>query len=107
MAQKPLALKRATLVLADATGPNHTVLMAFARSTFWRGKDDESAFREQFWRKLCHVAASIPFVEEPPTTARLTKLRHCPSKHRCSVHWPISLANGRHSRRAAHPWLYR
>jgi uncharacterized membrane protein YkvA (DUF1232 family) len=38
--------------------------MAFARSTIWRDNDDESAFREQFWRKLRRVAASIPFVED-------------------------------------------
>jgi uncharacterized membrane protein YkvA (DUF1232 family) len=44
--------------------PNHIDLMAFARSTIWRDKDDESVFREQFWRKVRHVAASIPFVED-------------------------------------------
>ena len=37
--------------------------MPFARSTFWRVGDDESAFREQFWRKARRVAASIPFAE--------------------------------------------
>src|SRR5262245_6069944 len=43
---------------------NHIVVMAFARSNFWPDRDDESAFRDQFWRKVRHVAASIPFVED-------------------------------------------
>lgn len=55
-------------VLADSAVPNHIVVMAFARSTFWRDEDDESAFRGQFWRKVRHVAASIPFVEDLLTT---------------------------------------
>jgi uncharacterized membrane protein YkvA (DUF1232 family) len=55
-------------VLADTAAPNHIVVMAFARSNFWRDRDDESAFRDQFWRKVRHVAASIPFVEDLLTT---------------------------------------
>lgn len=41
--------------------------MAFshsAQSAFWRRKDDETAFRRQFWQKLRNVAASIPFAED-------------------------------------------
>jgi uncharacterized membrane protein YkvA (DUF1232 family) len=38
--------------------------MEFAQSAFPRGKDDEAAFRQQFWRKVQRVAASIPFAEE-------------------------------------------
>jgi uncharacterized membrane protein YkvA (DUF1232 family) len=38
--------------------------MAFARATFWRNEDDESALRRSFWRKIRRVAARIPFVEE-------------------------------------------
>jgi uncharacterized membrane protein YkvA (DUF1232 family) len=38
--------------------------MAFAQSTFWRGRDDESAFRQEFWPKVRRVAASIPFAED-------------------------------------------
>lgn len=41
--------------------------MAFsysAQSAFWRHKDDETAFRDLFWRKLRNVAASIPFTED-------------------------------------------
>jgi uncharacterized membrane protein YkvA (DUF1232 family) len=29
-----------------------------------RTRDDERAFRDQFWRKVRHVVASIPFVED-------------------------------------------
>jgi len=38
--------------------------MEFAQSTFWQSNDDRSAFRHQFWRKTCRVAASIPFAED-------------------------------------------
>lgn len=38
--------------------------MDFAQSAFWRTGDDDSAFRDQFWRKLRRVAASIPFAED-------------------------------------------
>jgi uncharacterized membrane protein YkvA (DUF1232 family) len=38
--------------------------MAFARATFWRNEDDESALRRSFWRKIRRVAARIPFVED-------------------------------------------
>ena len=51
-------------VLADTAVANHIVVMAFARSNFWPDRDDERAFRDQFWRKVRHVAASIPFVED-------------------------------------------
>ncbi|HXZ21588.1 MAG TPA: YkvA family protein [Pseudolabrys sp.] len=38
--------------------------MGFAHSAFWQRNDDESAFRDQFWRKTRSVAASIPFAED-------------------------------------------
>jgi uncharacterized membrane protein YkvA (DUF1232 family) len=38
--------------------------MAFARATFWRNEDDQSALRRSFWRKIRRVAARIPFVED-------------------------------------------
>jgi uncharacterized membrane protein YkvA (DUF1232 family) len=38
--------------------------MDFAYSAFWQRNDDESAFRDQFWRKTRRVAASIPFAED-------------------------------------------
>jgi uncharacterized membrane protein YkvA (DUF1232 family) len=38
--------------------------MAFAQSTFWRDKDEESAFLSRFWRKIRRGAASIPFAED-------------------------------------------
>ena len=38
--------------------------MAFANFAFWQGADDESVFREHFWRKSRRVAASIPFAED-------------------------------------------
>jgi uncharacterized membrane protein YkvA (DUF1232 family) len=38
--------------------------MEFAQFAFWQSKDDESAFRHQFWRKTRRVAASIPFAED-------------------------------------------
>lgn len=38
--------------------------MSFADSAFRQGGDDDSAFREHFWRKTRRVAASIPFAED-------------------------------------------
>jgi uncharacterized membrane protein YkvA (DUF1232 family) len=38
--------------------------MAFANFAFWQSNDDESAFRDHFWRKTRRVAASIPFAED-------------------------------------------
>ncbi len=38
--------------------------MASAYSAFWQSRDDESAFRGRFWRKLRSAAVSIPFVED-------------------------------------------
>lgn len=38
--------------------------MGFADSTFWQGNGDESAFRDNFWRKMRRVAVSIPFAED-------------------------------------------
>jgi uncharacterized membrane protein YkvA (DUF1232 family) len=38
--------------------------MSFADSAFRQSGDDESAFREHFWRKTRQVAASLPFAED-------------------------------------------
>jgi uncharacterized membrane protein YkvA (DUF1232 family) len=38
--------------------------MGFAFSGFWQRDEDDSAFRDQFWRKTRSVAASIPFAED-------------------------------------------
>jgi uncharacterized membrane protein YkvA (DUF1232 family) len=37
--------------------------MAFIHAAFWR-RDDDSALKRNFWRKLKRVAARIPFAEE-------------------------------------------
>lgn len=38
--------------------------MDTAQYASWQGKNDETAFRHQFWRKARRVAASIPFAED-------------------------------------------
>jgi len=38
--------------------------MAFARSTFWRPDDDDSALQRSFWRKIRRVVAQVPFAED-------------------------------------------
>ncbi len=39
--------------------------MTFARAAFWRNtSDNDSAWRQGFWRKLRRVAAHIPFAED-------------------------------------------
>jgi uncharacterized membrane protein YkvA (DUF1232 family) len=37
--------------------------MVFARAASW-GRDDESALRRSFWRKLGRVVAQLPFAED-------------------------------------------
>ena len=37
--------------------------MAFASTAFWRSSEDET-LRRQFWRKLKHVIARLPFAED-------------------------------------------
>ena len=51
-------------ILAQALIANHICgIMIFAQSAFGPDKE-ESAFRDQFWRKVRRVAASIPFAED-------------------------------------------
>jgi uncharacterized membrane protein YkvA (DUF1232 family) len=38
--------------------------MAYGQSAFGPDKEEESAFRDQFWRKARRVAASVPFAED-------------------------------------------
>jgi uncharacterized membrane protein YkvA (DUF1232 family) len=40
------------------------VVMAFARTAFWRRDGDENALVRSFWHKLARVAAQIPFAED-------------------------------------------
>jgi uncharacterized membrane protein YkvA (DUF1232 family) len=38
--------------------------MAFARTTFERPEDDDSALRRSFWHKLRSIPAQLPFAED-------------------------------------------
>ena len=38
--------------------------MVFGHATSWNGRDDETALRRGFWRKLRRVAVAIPFAED-------------------------------------------
>ncbi len=61
--------------------------MAFARTAFRRRDDenDESALRQNFWRKLARVVAQIPFAED------LLAAYYCALDHETPRHVKVTL----------------